>query len=163
MASATPSSSSSGSAGRGGRWVVAQFIMMPAVIAAGILAPHWPSGWHELLSVFGAVLAGVGIGFAVWAGRTLGRSLTPFPKPVPNGLATGGPFAFVRHPIYSGGLLLFAGYSLYASIPALVLTVALGVLWAGKSRLEERLLAEAYPGYGAYVRAVRWRLVPFVY
>ena len=79
-----------------------------------------------MLTAIGAVLAVAGIAFAVWAARSLGTSLTPFPKPLGTGLVTSGPFAIVRHPIYTGGLAFFAGYALFASVPALVLTAVLG-------------------------------------
>ena len=113
--------------------------------------------------MIGAVLAVAGIIFAVWAARSLGRSLTPFPKPLGTGLVTGGPFAIVRHPIYTGGLAFFAGYALFASIPALILTGVLGLLWVGKIRVEERLLTVTYDGYAAYCVSVRRRLVPYLY
>lgn len=149
--------------GRGSSWVVAQFVLMAAVLAAGFAPPDWPAAAHRALSVAGAALAVAGCVFAVWAGRAMGGSLTPFPKPVEAGLVTHGPFTIVRHPIYTGGLALFVGYSLFASIPALVLTVALGFLWAGKVRVEERLLAAVYEGYPAYQARVRRRLIPLVY
>jgi protein-S-isoprenylcysteine O-methyltransferase Ste14 len=149
--------------GRGGGWVVGQFVLMAAVLGAGLLSPQWPSGAQRALSLAGVVLAVAGLLFAVWAGRALGRSLTPFPKPVPAGLVTAGPFARVRHPIYTGGLGLFVGYSLLTTVPALALTACLAVLWAGKVRVEERHLVSVYAGYPAYRRRVRWRLVPFVY
>jgi protein-S-isoprenylcysteine O-methyltransferase Ste14 len=165
---ATPSSSSSaddpGSArSRGLGWVVTQFVLIAAVILAGFVSPDWPDSVQGALSTVGTVLAIAGGGFAVWAARTLGRSLTPFPKPVPAGLATTGPFAVVRHPIYTGGIAFFLGYSLWATIPALVLTFALAILWAGKVRVEERHLGETYEGYRDYAQRVRWRIVPFVY
>ena len=149
--------------GRGTGWVVAQFVLMVAVVGAGFVPPDWPQGAQRALSAVGAVLALAGVGFAVWAGRTLGRSLTPFPKPVAAGLVTHGPFAIVRHPIYTGGLGLFVGYSLFTGIPALALTGVLGLLWAGKLRVEERLLTAVYDGYPAYQARVRWRLVPLLY
>ena len=74
-----------------------------------------------------------------------------------------GPFAHVRHPIYAGGLLFFVGWSLFAGPLALVLTAALGVLWALKARVEERHLLSRYPGYAAYAARVRSRLVPGIY
>ena len=101
--------------------------------------------------------------FAVWAARTLGRSLTPFPKPTAAGLVTGGPFAVVRHPMYAGGLAVFLGFSLLASVAALALTVALAFLWAGKLRFEERLLVAVYGDYPAYRERVTRRLIPYVY
>ena len=150
-------------AGRGSGWVVTQFALMAAIIAAGFLPPDWPAGARNALTAIGAVLAVAGIAFAVWAARSLGRSLTPFPKPLGTGLVTSGPFAIVRHPIYTGGLAFFAGYALFASVPALILTAVLGLLWVGKMRVEERLLAAAYDGYAAYCLRVRRRLIPFVY
>ena len=136
---------------------------MAAIIAAGFLPPEWPAGARHVLTAIGAVLAVAGIAFAVWAARSLGRSLTPFPKPLGTGLVTSGPFAVVRHPIYTGGLAFFGGYALFASVPALILTAVLGVLWVGKMRVEERLLGAAYDGYAEYCLRVRRRLIPFVY
>jgi protein-S-isoprenylcysteine O-methyltransferase Ste14 len=149
--------------GRGTGWVVAQFALMAAIMAAGFVPPDWPEESHHALSVVGAVLAVAGGAFAVWASRTLGRSFSPFPKPVEAGLVMSGPFAVVRHPVYTGGLALFTGYSLFASVPALALTVVLAALWARKLRVEERLLVNAYTEYPAYRERVRWRLIPFVY
>jgi protein-S-isoprenylcysteine O-methyltransferase Ste14 len=149
--------------GRGAGWVVVQFALMAAIIAAGWLPPDWPDGAHTVLTAAGAVLALAGIAFAVWAARSLGSSLTPFPRPLGTGLVTSGPFAIVRHPIYTGGLAFFSGYSLFGSVPALVLTALLGLLWVGKLHVEERLLAAAYDGYAAYCLRVRHRLIPFLY
>jgi len=151
------------SAGRGTGWVVSQFVLMAAIITAGLVPPGWPENAQRPLSVVGAALAFVGGAFAVWSARALGRALTPFPRPVVAGLVTTGPFAVVRHPIYLGGLGLFSGYSLLTSIPALVLTGALVALWAGKIRVEERLLADVYDEYPAYRERVRRRMIPFVY
>ena len=164
-----PSSSSSGDGarpavtGRGTGWVVGQFALMGAIMAAGFVPPDWPEAARPVLSSVGAVLALAGAAVAVWASRLLGRSFTPYPKPVEEGLVTKGPFGVVRHPVYAGGLVLFTGYALFASVPALILTICLGVLWARKARLEERLLAEAYDGYAVYRRRVRWRLIPLLY
>lgn len=165
---ATPSSSSSvespgGARSRGLGWVVTQFVLIAAVILAGFVPPDWPDSVQGVLAVVGTVLAIAGGGFAVWAAKTLGRSLTPFPKPVPAGLATTGPFAIVRHPVYTGGIAFFVGYSLWATIPALILAIVLALLWAGKVRVEERHLLETYEGYRDYAQRVRWRIVPFLY
>ena len=137
-------------AGRGSGWVVTQFVLMAAIIAAAAVPPGWPDGAQTCSRVIGAVIAVAGVAFAVWAAQSLGRSLTPFPKPLGTGLVTRGPFAIVRHPIYTGGLAFFAGYALFTGVLALVLTAVLGLLWVGKVRVEERLLAAAYDGYAAY-------------
>ena len=150
--------------GRGGGWVWLQFAVMAAVLTVGFLPPNWPHGVHRALSAVGIVLAVAGGAIVVWASRLLGRGFTPYPRPVASGeLVERGPFKVVRHPVYAGGLLFFSGFSLYAGVPALVGTIALGVVWALKARVEEGFLRERYGGYVEYTRRVRSRLVPFLY
>ena len=137
---------------------------MAVLVGAGFVPPEWPSGAQRILSTVGIVLAVVGGAIAVWSSRLLGRGFTPYPRPLASGeLVDRGPYRIVRHPIYSAGLLFFAGYALYAGLLALIVTVALGVVWALKARVEEGFLRERYPGYVAYTSRVRFRLVPGVY
>ncbi len=77
-------------------------------------------------------------------------------------MVTSGPFRLVRHPLYGGGLLFFAGVSLPLGVAGLIGVVALGLLWWRKTRLEERLLTERFPAYAAYRERVRGRFLPFV-
>jgi protein-S-isoprenylcysteine O-methyltransferase Ste14 len=149
---------------RGAGWVWLQFAVIGLVLAAGFVPPRWPSTAHATLSAIGAVLVAAGLAVAVWASRTLGRSFTPYPRPLDDGeLVEQGPYRVVRHPVYSAGLAIFVGYSLFTGIPALAATGLLGVVWALKARVEERLLRERYRGYGAYADRVRFRLLPPVY
>jgi protein-S-isoprenylcysteine O-methyltransferase Ste14 len=149
--------------GRGSGWVVAQFALMAAIVASGVLPPGWPESAGRARVALGILLIAAGTGFAYAAGRKLGRSLTPFPRPNDAGLVTDGPFAVVRHPIYLGGLGVFFGYALLTGATALALTLVLLGLWAGKVKVEESLLEQAYDDYGAYRQRVRRRLLPFVY
>ncbi len=94
----------------------------------------------------------------------LGRGLTalPFPKEGAD-LMEAGPFAVVRHPIYSGGLALALGWALSVQgWLTLAYAVALFVLLDAKSRWEERWLASKFPAYADYQRRVR-RFIPFIY
>lgn len=101
----------------------------------------------------GYVVAALGLALGVWAGWTMGQSLSPFPKPRPGGeLVETGPFRLLRHPIYTGGVLFFTGLSLVFSVYGLVLTAVLAVFWIAKARLEERHLRERFPDYAAYRR-----------
>ncbi len=146
---------------RGGGWVVAQFVLIALIVSALWLPPHVHS---RTLHVLGVVAGAAGIALAAWAARTLGRSLTPFPRPLPDSmLATSGPYGLVRHPIYLGGLFFFVGLSLLFSWPALALSGVLAVLWGAKTRVEEAHLTARFPEYEEYRRRVRRRLVPFVY
>ena len=151
---------SSPSASRGTGWVVAQFALIALIAASWLSPPHVHSIW---LHRIGVALALAGLAIALWASRELGRSLTPFPRPRSGArLVTTGPFRLVRHPIYSGGLLVFTGVSLRFSWAALVLTGVLAVLWAFKTQVEERHLRARFPEYDEYGRRTS-RLVPFVY
>jgi protein-S-isoprenylcysteine O-methyltransferase Ste14 len=103
------------------------------------------------VSNLGLVPAAAGLGLVAWSASLLGRSFTPFPKPQPEGeLVQRGPFSVIRHPIYVGGVLFFAGLSLVYSVYGLVLSAALAVFWVFKARVEERHLTERFPGYAEY-------------
>ena len=75
-----------------------------------------------------------------------------------------GPYHYVRHPMYAGGLLLFLGTPLLLS-SWYGLLLALVFLPAGATRaiLEERTLREELPGYAAYMAQVKYRLIPYVW
>jgi protein-S-isoprenylcysteine O-methyltransferase Ste14 len=149
---------------RGGGWVVLQFALIAAIIAVGLLAPGWPDGARWWVKGAGVVLLFAGALVLVSAGRALGSGFTPFPKPSEAGaLVEEGPYAFVRHPVYSGGLLVAAGISFALSPWSLVVTAVLAVVWALKASVEERFLTARYPGYVDYCARTRFRLVPFVY
>lgn len=149
---------------RGGGWVALQFVLLAAILALGVLGPGWPDGARWWLKGAGVLLALAGAVVVAKAGRALGSGFTPFPKPAEDGqLVDSGPFAVVRHPVYSGGLLFVAGISVALSPWALVATGALALVWALKARVEERFLRDRYPAYADYCTRTRFRLVPFVY
>jgi protein-S-isoprenylcysteine O-methyltransferase Ste14 len=153
--------SSTSAEDRGGRWVVAQFVLMVVVLAAGWLPPGWPDAAEWVLPAVGAVGSLLGAFLAAWAWRTLDRAATPYPRPREGGrLVETGPYEFVRHPIYSAGLLFFLGYALATSPAALLPLAALAVLWRNKAALEEELLAQRYPEYGEYRARVPGAFVP---
>jgi protein-S-isoprenylcysteine O-methyltransferase Ste14 len=107
----------------------------------------------------GLLFAVAGVAGFVWSTRTLGDSLTPYPKPREDGvLVQTGPYRLVRHPIYTAGTLVFVGAALAASIPATIAAALLAVLWWFKAGVEERLLRERFPDYGEYRRRVPRRL-----
>jgi protein-S-isoprenylcysteine O-methyltransferase Ste14 len=75
-----------------------------------------------------------------------------------------GPYAIVRHPIYSGLLLAFLGTAVARGDWQALLAVPLVlVAFLRKIRLEERWMAEQFPrDYPAYRTRVP-ALVPFLY
>jgi protein-S-isoprenylcysteine O-methyltransferase Ste14 len=120
------------------RWVVAQFALMVLTAVSWLIPPRFPDGALDFL---GGALALVGFALAAWAYHALGAAFTPFPQPRGERV-TRGPYRYLRHPMYLGGVLVFGGMSLIFSVPGLVLTAALALLWWRKGRLEERLLIE---------------------
>lgn len=75
-----------------------------------------------------------------------------------------GPYAIVRHPMYSGAVLYFAAIALLlGSWWGLVLSPVFFVLFSVRAGLEERALASGLPGYADYLARVRYRLVPGVW
>ena len=75
-----------------------------------------------------------------------------------------GPYAYVRHPMYSGVLLLVAAmpFALGSWWSVLLLVPFFPVLvW--RILDEESFLRENLPGYAGYMQRVRYRLVPGVW
>ncbi|WP_428535043.1 methyltransferase family protein [Rhodopila sp.] len=77
---------------------------------------------------------------------------------------SGGPYRFVRHPMYSGALCYFLGVPLllgswWALLPVPLFVAAL----AARAVAEERMLRRDLAGYDAYASQVSYRLLPWVW
>jgi protein-S-isoprenylcysteine O-methyltransferase Ste14 len=79
-------------------------------------------------------------------------------------VVTSGPYRFVRHPGYAGGIAawlfspLFIG-SFWSFIPVM-LVVGLTIV---RTELEDRTLQNELPGYKEYAERVRYRLLPGIW
>ena len=112
----------------------------------------------------GALVTAAGLGFTVWARIHLGRNWSgSVTLKQGHELVLTGPYALVRHPIYTGLLVAFAGTALARAEWRGVLAVL--IAWAAlgrKLRVEERWMAgnfgERYAQYMARVPALvpRW-------
>jgi len=114
-----------------------------------------------LLVIGGDVLVALGfyIVFLVYRENTFSSATIEIAEN--HHVVSSGPYAIVRHPMYVGGLLLFAGTPLALGSYWGLLTVAVflpALIW----RLfdEERFLARNLPGYAEYCTRVRWRMIP---
>lgn len=75
-----------------------------------------------------------------------------------------GPYAIVRHPMYSGGLLYLLGTPLaLGSYWAFAVLAAMFPFLLWRLLDEERLLGKNLRGYQKYRATVRWRLIPGVF
>jgi protein-S-isoprenylcysteine O-methyltransferase Ste14 len=147
---------------RGGLWVLGQAALLCAVIAGGILCR---CQWHSLaLTLCGAVLLVIAAGCGVAGALTLGRNLTPFPKPSASStLVQTGIYGLIRHPLYTAVFCGSVGWALvWRSWPALLAALALAPLFDAKARHEERWLRQEFPEYSSYEQRVR-RFVPWIY
>ncbi|CAI7813914.1 unnamed protein product [Closterium sp. NIES-54] len=110
------------------------------------LAFFEPSDVWYLNYVVGAALLGIGGWFSSNAVKDLGTNLSPFPKPPTDSeLETGGTYAIVRHPIYSGALLVASGLTLLTcSTGRGILTALLLILFDKKAAVEEGFLTDKY-------------------
>lgn len=109
------------------------------------------------------VLAGVGGTFA--CRRWLGRFWTAEAAlQVEHRVIDSGPYALVRHPIYTAAIGLYLGTALvFAAWWSLLAFGVVGVSYALKARLEDGYLRANLPGYREYMVRVRRRLLPGVW
>lgn len=134
-----------------------------ALIVGILLTPigdDWPL--PAVAAGFATALTWLGIALVVWAVLVFGRGVTPSPLPSNRAqLQTRGPYRWIRHPMYTGVMLLMAGSALgRRNWIAAALWVVLVVFFLAKMRWEERRLVETYPGYSSYREAVP-ALIPF--
>jgi protein-S-isoprenylcysteine O-methyltransferase Ste14 len=143
-------------------------LMLPAMAAILPIAAldagqfHWSMLplWVVLLG-YGAMLTGIAL--MGWA-----QAVNPFFEPGVRiqserhqRVIDSGPYRVVRHPGYVAAILLFFGMaialgSLWALVPAVIASMLLVV----RTSWEDRLLQAELPGYLAYMRRVRFRLIP---
>ena len=77
---------------------------------------------------------------------------------------TTGPYSYVRHPMYAGAILFFAGTALLlGSWWGLALVLVFVVLLAIRTFIEEETLRTGLRGYDDYASDVRYRLIPMVW
>ncbi|TPV31898.1 isoprenylcysteine carboxylmethyltransferase family protein [Paucihalobacter ruber] len=98
------------------------------------------------------VFFGLGLLITMVALLQLNKNLSPFPTPKSNSaLIKNGLYKYIRHPIYTGLLFLFFGYTVYSeSIYRLIVSILLLALFHVKSRYEEQKLKERFVEYESY-------------
>ncbi len=154
--------------GARGEWYVCVQVVLMLLVLLGPrtfgASTDWSLPFVPQRQIAGALLILAGGTLFLSGILRLGRALTPLPYPKENApLVQSGPYALVRHPMYSGGLAASLGIALAVTgWLTFVYAAALFVLADVKSRKEERWLVEKFPEYPAYQRRVR-RLIPFVY
>jgi protein-S-isoprenylcysteine O-methyltransferase Ste14 len=105
-----------------------------------------------------AALTGVGLIVVVVGKMTLGRSFGLVPAN--RGIVIAGPYAFVRHPIYSGYLVTHVAFLLaHPRVWNVVLLAVSDSALIVRALVEERVL-DHDARYRAYCQRVGWHFVP---
>jgi protein-S-isoprenylcysteine O-methyltransferase Ste14 len=142
-------------------------IFILVLFAVHVLGVHrirqYAANTNLIAGFVGAGLCVCGVTFAVWARVSLGRNWgIPMAEKADPELVTAGPYAHVRHPIYTGILLAIFGSAIGQSVLwALPLLIA-GPYFVYSARQEERRMAEQFPlQYPPYKKRTRM-LIPFI-
>lgn len=124
------------------------------------LQPH-PSA---LLGYAAVALCALGIAFAVWARLYLGSNWgMPMSVKEHPELVTRGPYAYVRHPIYTGTLLAMFASALATGAWWLGVFAVSAVYFVYSATQEEKMMAQTFPDrYPAY-KARTKMLIPFIF
>ena len=148
------------------------YLMPMMVVIVLMMWQPWP-GWLGLDLIdggwtvywIGVALLLFGLLWAVWARHTLGSNWSGRIS-VKSGheLVRSGPYRWVRHPVYTGGLLGLLGSALASGKVSAFLGLLLAICaLVYKLRIEERwMLTQFGDRYREYRRA-SWALLPFVY
>ena len=127
-------------------------------------------GWTDVIPLWVQIVAlGVGIVgyiFATWAmvENRYFSAVVRIQKDRDHAVCKSGPYRFIRHPGYAGGLIWYLVTplilnSLWSYLPTAVSVVATVV----RTYLEDQTLQEELPGYQAYTRETHYRLVPRIW
>jgi protein-S-isoprenylcysteine O-methyltransferase Ste14 len=77
-------------------------------------------------------------------------------------LVTSGPYAYVRHPIYTGMLIAMLGSAIGESAFWLIPLILFGLYFVHSARIEEKLMIEQFPEqYSRYMQRTKM-LFPFI-
>jgi protein-S-isoprenylcysteine O-methyltransferase Ste14 len=117
----------------------------------------------QVLGLLGMVLAGGLVFWTILTNAYLGR-MVRIQQDRGHQVVTGGPYRYVRHPMYVGIILLFPYMALFlGSWWALVPAILIGVLMVIRTALEDHTLQAELPGYAEYAQRVRYRLLPGIW
>lgn len=121
------------------------------------------SSRYILVRIIGIGLCLVGMVFAVWARIYLGSNWgTPMSLREAPTLITLGPYAYVRHPIYTGFILAMFGSAIVIGIIWLIPFILLSIYFVYSAVKEEKDMMQKFPReYESYKMRTKM-LMPFI-
>ena len=139
-------------------WVILVRLVAPDIMLETII----PQGTASAAA--GLIIALAGLGFAFHARMHLGKNWSGNPViRVDHQIVRTGPYRYVRHPIYTGMLLMITGTAIGIGFVWVICLIPLFLaVFAIKIRMEETFLTEEFgEAYLQYRREVK-ALIPYV-
>jgi protein-S-isoprenylcysteine O-methyltransferase Ste14 len=145
--------------------ITVMFIAFPATFIISALDHRF--GWSLVpapVSVVGDVLVAAGLGLAMLVIIQNSYAAANVTVEAGQQLVSTGLYGLVRHPMYTGNVLLMLGvplalgsyWGLFLLVPGILILVL-------RIRDEEQLLTGELSGYREYTQRVHYRLLPFVW
>jgi protein-S-isoprenylcysteine O-methyltransferase Ste14 len=145
--------------------ITALFICFPAMFVLSAMDHRF--GWSPVptaVCLLGDLLVAIGLGMAMLVITQNGYAAANVTVESGQTLVSTGLYGLVRHPMYTGNVIMMVGTPLalgsYWGLIFLLPGVAALVL---RIRDEERLLTEELSGYREYTQRIRYRLVPHLW
>lgn len=141
-------------------------VMMAWMVAMGIDRRYLASNVPLALQALGFLLFLASTFFTMWVFRenSFAAPVVKLQAERAQRVISTGPYAHVRHPMYSAMILFFAGVPLLLeSWWGLAMTPVFLALFAVRIRIEERTLKQGLPGYADYAARVPYRLLPGIW
>ncbi len=112
----------------------------------------WSLGVSHILKMVSLMIATIGLLIVIIAILQLNKNLSPFPTPKTHSvLLQNGLYKVIRHPIYSGLILIFFGYGVSKdSGYKIIIATLLFILFHFKTQYEEKQLQNKFPEYQSY-------------
>ncbi|MFN8471209.1 MAG: isoprenylcysteine carboxylmethyltransferase family protein [Anaerolineae bacterium] len=139
-------------------------LQLAMLVVAGL---DYRYGWSATIplaaQIAALIVCALGYGLVVWAtaSNAFFSQIVRIQTERGHTVATGGPYHYVRHPAYAGGILTQVSTPIIlVSWWALIIGIADASLMILRTTLEDRTLMIELPGFPEYAGSVRHRLVP---
>lgn len=144
--------------------IIAIYCPLAVIIVAGLDQRFsWSQYIPLAIQITAVVFALSGILFSIWATleNRFFSGVVRIQKDRGHSVVSTGPYKFIRHPGYTGGIVADIAIplmlnSLWALIPAAIAVIAIVV----RTELEDRTLQNELDGYRDYANRVKYRLIP---
>ena len=149
-------------------WLVSIPLYFLTIVTAGVDAgrAHWTGRLPALIYALAVLAYGLGQSLTLWAKRVNHFFSSVARLQVDRGqtVCCEGPYRYVRHPGYLGGLVFgLSAPVLLGSLVALVPAALAALALVGRTVLEDGMLLDGLEGYRTYANGVKFRLVPRIW